>query len=256
MIIQIYEVKDPDEARALIRLGVNHIGSVLLTDSERKHPDIQATINTVRALGAVSSLIPLFDGVSEVLAALAYHRPDIVHFCDDLTGPRAGRGYIHEKITLQQAVRRVYPHIRIMRSIPIGLPGKAGSCPTLELARAFEEDSDLFLTDTLITDNGGEADQPVTGFIGITGRICDWRMARKLVVQSRIPVILAGGIGPENVYAAIQAVRPWGVDSCTQTNQRDASGRPVRFRKDLLRVAEMVSEVRRAAVQAEKTPLT
>lgn len=251
MIIQIYEVQDPDEARALIRLGVDHIGSVLFSGQWGRRPDIRATIAAVKAQGAVSSLIPLFDGVPEVLASLAYHRPDIVHFCDDLTGPLANRAYIRRKIALQRAVRRSCPAISIMRSIPIGLPGKAADCPTLALARAFEEDSDLFLTDTLITDDGGTADQPVSGFIGITGRICDWRMARQLVTQSRIPVILAGGIGPENVYAAIEAVRPQGVDSCTGTNQRDARGRPVRFRKDLRRVAGMVAEVRRAAEQTK-----
>ena len=135
-----------------------------------------------------------------------------------------------------------------MRSIPIGLPGKAGECPTLELASAFERHSDLFLTDTLIT-NRGDDHQPVRGFIGITGRTCDWQEARKLVEQSHVPVILAGGIGPENVAAAIEAVKPWGVDSCTGTNLTDDRGQPVRFRKDLERVAQMVTAVRRVSPQ-------
>jgi phosphoribosylanthranilate isomerase len=243
MIIQIYEVQEADEARAMIRLGVDHIGSVLLSADEWKRPEIRSTIETVRAEGAVSSLIPLFGEASEVLACLDYYQPDIVHFCEDLSGPLADRPYIREKIALQRTVNRTYPGIRIMRSIPIGLPGKAGDCPTLELAKTFENDSDLFLTDTLITDSN--EDQPVSGFIGITGRVCDWRMARRLVAQSRIPVILAGGIGPGNVAAAIEAVRPYGVDSCTGTNQQDNHGRPVRFRKDRDRVAVLVAEVRR-----------
>ena len=251
MIIQIYEVQDPEEAQSLIRLGVHHIGSVLLSGSAWRRPDVRATIGAVRAHGAVSSLIPLFDGVSQVLACLAYHRPHIVHFCDDLTGPAVRPEDVSAKIALQRAVRRTFPEIRIMRSIPIGLPGRAGDCPTLELAQAFEDDSDLFLTDTLITGDGVGADQPVSGFIGITGRICDWQMARRLVDRSRIPVILAGGIGPQNVAAAIEAVRPWGVDSCTGTNRLDDEGRPVRFRKDLGKVAQMVAEARRASGRLE-----
>ena len=64
----------------------------------------------------------------------------------------------------------------------------------------------------------GSNDQPVEGFVGITGKTCDWIAARRLVESSRIPVILAGGLSPENVYEGILAIRPAGVDSCTLTN--------------------------------------
>ncbi len=250
MIIQIYEIQEPDEARALIRLGVQHVGSVLLGAGRWRRPEIRATIRTVREAGAVSSLIPLFGDRESVLQSLDYHRPDIVHFCDDLPHPDEEGGALEKMITLQRAVRRAFPEIRIMRSIPVGLPGQAAKCPTLALARIFAPYSDLFLTDTRITGKDG-AEQPVSGFIGITGRTCDWPMARELVAQSDIPVILAGGLGPENVSGAIAAVRPWGVDSCTGTNLRDACGRPVRFRKDLRKVARFVAESRRASRERE-----
>ncbi len=250
MIIQIYEVQEPDEAGELIRLGVDHVGGVLLAADQWRRPDIRATFRTVRKAGAVSSLIPLFGDRERVLQALDYHRPDIVHFCDDLPHPDDDREALAKMIALQRAVRRAFPGIRIMRSLPIGLPGQAARCPTLALAHIFEPESDLFLTDTRITAAGG-AEQPVNGFIGITGRTCDWPMARELVARSRIPVILAGGLGPENVAEAISAVRPWGVDSCTGTNRVDEQGRPVRFRKDLRRVARFVAESRRAAQERE-----
>jgi phosphoribosylanthranilate isomerase len=62
------------------------------------------------------------------------------------------------------------------------------------------------------------------------------------VRRSRRPVILAGALPPENVAAAIQAVRPWGVDSLTHTNQALPGGG---FRKDLERVRQFVSAVRK-----------
>jgi len=71
-------------------------------------------------------------------------------------------------------------------------------------------------------------------------------MAGCLVRQSKIPVILAGGIGPANSAEAIVRTRPAGVDSCTQTNTRDARGRNIRFRKDLAKVNRFVEAVRRA----------
>lgn len=59
-------------------------------------------------------------------------------------------------------------------------------------------------------------------------------------------MILAGGISPENVFDAIGRVGPAGIDSCTQTNARDALGKPIRFRKDRERVRRLLDEVRRA----------
>jgi phosphoribosylanthranilate isomerase len=88
--------------------------------------------------------------------------------------------------------------------------------------------------------------QPVQGFVGITGEICDWVTARKLVRTSRIPVILAGGISPQNVMQGIQQVRPAGVDSCTRTNAHDKTGKPIRFKKDLVKVKQLVERVRAA----------
>ncbi len=43
-----------------------------------------------------------------------------------------------------------------------------------------------------------------------TGQTADWRAAQAIAGHSRL--ILAGGLNPDNVGAAIHAVRPWGVD--------------------------------------------
>ncbi|HYN07903.1 MAG TPA: phosphoribosylanthranilate isomerase [Vicinamibacterales bacterium] len=45
---------------------------------------------------------------------------------------------------------------------------------------------------------------------GGTGRVADWSQAAALA--SRRPVILAGGLTPENVGEAVRAVRPWALD--------------------------------------------
>ena len=47
---------------------------------------------------------------------------------------------------------------------------------------------------------------PVSG----TGEVTDWELARKFALETR--VVLAGGLNPGNVEAAIRAVRPYGVD--------------------------------------------
>jgi phosphoribosylanthranilate isomerase len=47
---------------------------------------------------------------------------------------------------------------------------------------------------------------------GGTGRQIDWGLARSVVEQSQIPVILAGGLNAENVGRAIREVKPYAVD--------------------------------------------
>ena len=99
---------------------------------------------------------------------------------------------------------------------------------------------------------------PVEGFIGITGRTADWDRAKELVFNTDLPVLLAGGLSPENVYEALLKVFPAGADSCTQTNQLDESGKTVRLKKDVEKVKKFVSEVRRAqeTLVQEATRLT
>ena len=246
IIIQIYEVQTPDEAGSMVEMGVDHIGSVIISESEWKAPGIRETIRAVRSSPAKSSLIPLFNRLDSVLHALDYHQPDIVHFCEALTDQKDVWAYCRRLIQLQEEVKKRFPEIMITRSIPIVPSGMSDSVPTLEFARRFEPVSDFFLTDTLLAKGLGSdsAQQPVEGFVGITGQTCNWEIAAKLVESSQIPVILAGGISPQNVKDGIVQVKPDGVDSCTQTNALGENGLPIRFKKDPQKVKQFVDTVR------------
>ena len=72
---------------------------------------------------------------------------------------------------------------------------------------------------------------------GGTGRIFDWEVAR--LVAERIPMMLAGGLTPENVGAAIARVHPWTVDVSSGT-ERDGA-------KDPALVRAFIDAVRAAA---------
>ncbi len=53
-------------------------------------------------------------------------------------------------------------------------------------------------------------DAAVKGVYGGSGITADWSAAA--VVAAKYPLLLAGGLTPENVADAIRQVRPWGVD--------------------------------------------
>jgi phosphoribosylanthranilate isomerase len=251
MIVQIYEIQDPFEAEKLVEIGVDRIGSVLISETNWKVPGVRDTIQWVRSSPAKSSLIPLFNTQDSVLHTLDFYQPDIVHFCESLADEKDMWGYCRRLIQLQKDIKKRFPQIKIMRSIPIAQSGKNKSVPTLELGRWFEPVSDFFLTDTLLTNESGTNvdSQPDSGFVGITGQRCSWDTAAHLVESCRIPVILAGGVSPDNVVEGIRRVRPAGVDSCTRTNALNKEGLPIRFKKDLQEIKRLVKAVR----EAEKT---
>jgi phosphoribosylanthranilate isomerase len=91
-------------------------------------------------------------------------------------------------------------------------------------------------------DAGLSADDPDTALYGGTGRPADWKLARDLVNQLPIPVILAGGLTPDNVAAAITAVCPAAVDAASGVESF-----PGRKSPDLVR--RFVGAVRRSSTQ-------
>lgn len=240
MLAQIYEIQTPQEAEKCIALGVDRIGSVLLSAEEWKQPVIRDVVTLTRGTAAANSLIPLFNDWDTLCRAMDYYRPPFVHFCETLTDGHGNWIDLRSFILLQENLKNAFPEIGIVRSIPVPAPGLAPEFPCLDLVRSFESVSDFLLIDTWL------GKEPVEGFVGITGKLPDLKRALKVVLQSSIPVILAGGLSPENVFDALIEVLPAGADSCTHTNQEDASGQPIRFKKDFVKVEKFVKEIRRA----------
>ena len=248
VIVQLYEIQTPEEAELVIREGCDHVGSVLQDSETIENTILRKTIETVHEIGKSrnvrSSLIPLFSDAQKISLALDYYAPDIVHFCEDVISLKNGEWDLHPDVErlykVQETIKARFPEIKTMRSIPIPVKGYADTGVTLKLARFFADISDFFLTDTLILNEKMiEADkevtkgeQPETGFVGITGKTCDWDVARALVLGTHVPVVLAGGMSPDNVAQGIEKVKPYGVDSCTLTNYKDEYGKSIRFKKD------------------------
>jgi phosphoribosylanthranilate isomerase len=111
-----------------------------------------------------------------------------------------------------------------------GLAGKA--------FKAFRGISTDFETDKRIRTNGAPAfllDASVKGLYGGSGVTADWKGAAELA--KKYPLLLAGGLTPENVAQAVRQVRPWGVD--VASGVESAPGE-----KDARKMVEFVKAVR------------
>jgi len=80
-------------------------------------------------------------------------------------------------------------------------------------------------------------DAAVKGVYGGSGVTADWAAATELA--KKYPLLLAGGLTPENVADAVRQVRPWGVDVASGVEsapgEKDA-GKMVLFVKEVKRL--------------------
>jgi phosphoribosylanthranilate isomerase len=91
---------------------------------------------------------------------------------------------------------------RVVKAIRIGVGDTPTATDVLAAARRF-------------VDAGADAillDSKTTGRAAGTGVPVDWSLAREVAAGLGTPLVLAGGLTPENVSGAIATVRPHGVD--------------------------------------------
>jgi phosphoribosylanthranilate isomerase len=70
---------------------------------------------------------------------------------------------------------------------------------------------------------------------GGTGRVADWKIASR--AAEKYPILLAGGLIPENVVEAILAVRPYAVDVASGVESRSGVKDPAKLRAFFVEVA-------------------
>jgi len=99
-------------------------------------------------------------------------------------------------------LRKLLPRVRLVQVIHVD--GEE----SVEEARSLAG-----LVDALLLDSGNPR-LPVK-VLGGTGRVHDWAHSRRIREIANVPVLLAGGLHPGNARAAIESVRPAGLDVCS-----------------------------------------
>lgn len=215
--IQVAGVTDQAEAEMLVRSGVRYLGFPLRLPVHKEDLSERAAALIIRSLEprARGVLITYLNQAGEVVNLCNLLGTSIVQLHGDIESSELRR------------IKELEPGLSIIKSLVIGLH------PIEQLRGVIERTAshvDAYITDTF---------DPQTGASGATGKTHDWRVSRQLVSESPRPVILAGGLHPGNVRAAILEVRPDGVDA--HTGLEDANGR-----KSEEKVKQFVAEARAA----------
>jgi phosphoribosylanthranilate isomerase len=122
--------------------------------------------------------------------------------------------------------------LKRIRAFQIGTPNLKSLAEYFDRARLFSPSADAYLVDA-----------HSEGQFGGTGKIVSWDLLRNEYQKEEWPpLILAGGLRPENVGEAIEAVRPWGVDVATGVESAPGV-------KDVALVARFIDEARRASAR-------
>ena len=215
--IQVAGVIDRAEAEMLVRCGVRYLGFPLRLPVHHEDLSEEAASRIIKRLETV---------LRGVLITYLDRASPIIEFCNSL-----GVSIVQLHGDIEPAelrtIKERQPSLTIIKSLVIGRH------PIQELTELADRTAayvDAYITDTYDRE---------TGAFGATGKIHDWRLSRQLVLESVRPVILAGGLNPENVQKAIMEVRPAGVDA--HTGLEDVSGR-----KSEQKVRKFVSEAQQA----------
>lgn len=231
--IQIAGIHSAEEAHLLTRAGVHAIGIPLRLPINKE--DISE--DDAATLIAHAPEYPSIVGITYIDTA-----SEASDFCHAL-GIRHLQ--LHGAISLAElaALRQLRPDIYIIKSIVIHPElhnldrHKAGVEALLQSVKQLEPFVDAFITDTF---------NPATGASGATGCTHDWRISARIVDAAARPVILAGGLTPENVYDAICAVKPAGVDAHTSVENSNGF-------KSAQRIQRFVTEAQRGFAMQART---
>lgn len=203
------------EAQEAIRAGADAIGLVAKMPSGPGpiSDDLIREISSIVPPGVDSFLLTSETEPAAVVNHVVRCKTSVVQLVDTVPD----RTY--------QALREACPNVRIVQVLHVENEGAI-----IEAHRISG------LVDSILLDSGRpSASVPE---LGGTGSVHDWNISAKIVEEVQVPIILAGGLNPENVETAISKVGPFGVDLC--------SGVRINGKLDPAKLREFIESVRKS----------
>lgn len=221
-MIQIYSIQTVEEALQCVQAGAEAIGVAVATGANLPAEVPEATCAEIFAAldgRAQRVLLVVTQTEEETVEYVRRLQPDILQLC----GNR-----LPATPEFAAQCRAVRPGLRVLQAVGVDGP------EAIDRAKYFAGFCDMLILDSIAPGIAG---------IGAAGRTHDWSIDAEIVRSVPCHVVLAGGLDAENVRAAIEAVRPWGVDSFTRTSDRLPDGGS---RKNIEKVRAFVQAAREA----------
>ena len=190
--VKICCISSIEEAKMAIQFGASALGLVANMPSG---PGVISDELIMNISKSVPPPIATFMLTSETSAQqiIAHHKRTLtntIQIVDELTEGT------------YEAIKKVLPAIKIVQVIHV-IDEK-----TIDEAIKISK-----FVDALLLDSGNPSLEIKE--LGGTGRVHNWKISKKIVEQSSIPVFLAGGLTADNVRQAIEQVQPFGLDLCS-----------------------------------------
>ncbi len=194
----------PEDALAAVRYGVDALGFIFYAKSPRY-------IEAEQAARIIKKLPPFVDRVGVFVNASVK---------EVVAAAGVGLSYLqlhgNESVDYCRQIRQQLPSCGIIKAFRVGEESQA------ENFLPYNECVDAFLLDTYM--QGAE---------GGTGKAFDWTIIERLKLQR--PILLAGGLSPENIVNAIAEVQPFAVDINSGVESKPGVKEHARI-KELLRL--------------------
>lgn len=212
MKVKICGIRNSSELSMAINAGADAVGFItdVPVDSLRK-------ITLAKASRLISK-VPVF--VTSVLVIMPKNAHDAVRM---ILAAKPSAVQIHNELALSELKKIRETGVKLIKTIPVSQDARVDT-----LLRQIQE---LFgVADAVLLDTARD------GKTGGTGIPHNWDLSSKVVMNAGIPVILAGGLKPENVMDAVKCVRPYAVDT--------ASGVETDGKKDEKKVMDFINNAR------------
>jgi phosphoribosylanthranilate isomerase len=221
-LVKICGLREPAHALAAAEAGADFIGLVFAESRRRVSVDEAQAI--AGALG--EPLTGACGGAEHIEALLQRKRPLVV-------GVFAGADAESVNRTAEAVGLDL---VQLSGDEPWDMCGKL-SRPVLKAVKVRDGTSAEEIVAALPPGPVPLLDTHAEGALGGTGRPFDWAVAGE--VARRFPIVLAGGLTPDNVGEAVRRVRPWAVDV--------SSGVETDGVKDVGKIKAFVAAVREAS---------
>ena len=197
--IQIAGVSSIEDSIRLIGIGVEGLGFTLRLPS-----GIHDNLTEEKARQIIAALPPL---VGSVLITYITNPTEAVDFCKYL-GVNTVQLHAPVEKGVMTEIKKQLPNIKIIKNVNVI------SEAAVNEVQIYTDEADAIILDSY---------DPKSGMHGATGLTHDWTISRKIVQMCNKPVILAGGLNPDNVAEAIKYVQPWGIDVHTGIENPDGT---------------------------------